>query len=152
VGDVAQGHGLNRFSGRVWHGEHESHCHTPSCGANPLIHFVLLCPASGNEGARYRLRGSSNSVRGAAGGCGVSHREYCAKTTYGQYELVFHRKNRRQMPHRIPRLNAIAVTLAELATEATEMGELQLAKLLVDAMHEAQYRSTDLRAAPSANT
>jgi hypothetical protein len=56
------------------------------------------------------------------------------------------------MPHRIPRLNAIAATLAELAMEATEMGELQLAKLLVDAMHEAQQRSKDLRAAPSTST
>jgi hypothetical protein len=46
----------------------------------------------------------------------------------------------------------MAVTLAELALEATDMGELQLAKLLVDAMHEAKHRSEDLSAAQRSNT
>jgi hypothetical protein len=48
------------------------------------------------------------------------------------------------VPHRIPRLNAMVLALAEFAAEATDMGELKLAKLLVDAMSEAQHRSFDL--------
>lgn len=51
------------------------------------------------------------------------------------------------MPHRIPRLNAMAATLAELAAEATAMDEHRLAKLLIDAMTEAQRRSRDIGAA-----
>ena len=50
----------------------------------------------------------------------------------------------RLVPHRIPRLDAMAVTLAEFAKEATEFGELRLAKLLVDAMNEARRRSDDI--------
>jgi hypothetical protein len=38
----------------------------------------------------------------------------------------------------------MVLALAEFAAEATEMGELKLAKLLVDAMSEAQHRSFDL--------
>ena len=48
------------------------------------------------------------------------------------------------MPHRIPKLNAMAATLADFAMEATELGEIRLAKLLVDAMNEAHQRSQNI--------
>lgn len=38
----------------------------------------------------------------------------------------------------------MTLTLAELAAEATDLGELTLAKMLVDAMTEASRRSIDL--------
>lgn len=53
------------------------------------------------------------------------------------------------VPHRIPQLNSMAATLADLAVEATDMGELQLAKLLVDAMNEAKQGALALRPIPS---
>jgi hypothetical protein len=50
------------------------------------------------------------------------------------------------MPDRIPRLNAMTVLLAELATEASLMREHALAHLIVDAMTEARRRSQDIAA------